>query len=379
MRNPILKKWPWIGLLLLIILFMAVSYFSFSPEPKPYPSYVSDSPSPSGIKGFYTYLENASDVKRWTHRPSLLPHDRKTSLLIMAEPHFIPDSKEMAAYIDFMKAGNTILLLMENPNGMFDVHTDFIDQKEDQDQPVRIKNQEGKSYKTEYSSVIRLVPNRGDQILLDDVGGPIALGRPVDQGNLIVSAAPQWVKNGKILNYEHLNAIVYLVNTADFETVLFDEYIHSGENASSVTSLYPMWFLLLMIQGAIFILLWLWIQGKRFGPIYTPREESVRFSDEGIRALASWFIKGRRYHDSLIIQNDYVKLLLQERFGMPYSKSWQDMAPLLEKQWQSKSPAEIKEFLLGLEQMLQKPAMNKKEYQLWSIKLDQLRREAEEE
>ena len=78
-------------------------------QPKDYPAYVSDSPSPTGVKAFYTYLnKEMGSVNRWTHPPNLLPASDENQLLVMVEPSIIPDTEEMEAYIHFMKTGNTI-------------------------------------------------------------------------------------------------------------------------------------------------------------------------------------------------------------------------------------------------------------------------------
>ena len=50
--------------------FWSSVIFSYSPKLKSYPIYVSDSPSPTGVKAFYTYLEKKENgVKRWSHSP----------------------------------------------------------------------------------------------------------------------------------------------------------------------------------------------------------------------------------------------------------------------------------------------------------------------
>jgi hypothetical protein len=138
-----------------------------------------------------------------------------------------------------------------------------------------------------------------------------------------------------------------------------------------------MGFLVLIFQGILLLLLWLWYKGKRFGPLLSEREEWVRFSDEGIQAIAAWYVKGRRYQDSLHIQADYVKLLLQERWHVPYSKEWQDLTPYVERKWLKMPVRELKSFLTGLADILNQEKINKQEYLLWSRKLEELRNEVE--
>ncbi len=355
-----------------------ISYFSFSPEPKFYPNYVSDSPSPTGVKALYTYLGKENKVKKWSHAPKFLNKRENKQLLIMAEPHFFPKNEEIEDYIDYMKAGHTILLFKKNPAGIFDLKTVPISGHASINDEAEVYNRDGKNYQAEISSGVRIQTSQHDEILLSDQAGTVAVKRPIGNGQLIVSIAPEWMTNGKILDYDHPALLSALLTEEGAQTILFDEYIHGGENAAKVSALYPKWFLLLMLQGIIIAVLFLWHKGKRFGPIFTPREETVRFSDESLQALSAWFIRGRRYHDSLLIQADYVKLLMQERWGIPYGKQWADLSDVLKRKWVNLPQNEIQPFLLGLSAILANEKINKQEYLLWSRKLDRLKKEVEE-
>ena len=297
----------------------------------------------------------------------------------MIEPYFMPDSEEMDAYKAFMEAGNTILLFKKNPKGMFDLNTVLGETQSSTDEEPNVFDLEEKAFRAEINSPVRLQTNEQDEILLYDEAGPIALKRDYGEGELIVSISPEWITNGKLLNNDHIPLVISLINEGNAGTFLFDEYIHGVQNASTIGTLYPKWFLLLMLQGILMTLLWLWYAGKRFGPIFIPREETVRFSDEGIRALAAWYIRGRRYHDSLVIQADYVKLLLQERWGIPYSKEWKDLSDQFERKSPKMPKLEIPTFLKGLVNILEKEKISKQEYLLWSKKLDRLQKEVEAE
>ncbi|MBS4189527.1 DUF4350 domain-containing protein [Bacillus sp. FJAT-49705] len=378
MQNAKSNKRTWLWLIILLILFMVIGFFAYSPEPKQYPNYVSDSPSPTGVKGLYTYLDNKMEAKRWSHDPKLLPKMGKKQLLIMTEPFFVPKHEEMEAYKKFIEAGNTVLLLKKNPKGMFDINTFPIEKEPSSDQVIEIHNNIDASYKAEISSFFRLQTEPEDIILLNDQAGPVAVKRNIGNGDLIVAVTPEWMINGNLLNNDHLTLVISLLNEGNAKSILFDEFTHGGQNASTISTLYPKWFLLLLLQGAIILFLWLWYSGKRFGPIYLPRIESVRFSDEGLRALASWYIKGRHYRDSLYIQADYVKIVLQERWRIPYNMQWNDLSSYLEKKWERMPSSEVQAFIKGIENVLGKEKINKQEYLMWSKKLDQLRKEVEE-
>ncbi|MEH7415370.1 DUF4350 domain-containing protein [Neobacillus drentensis] len=371
-----IRGWFWFAILLL--LFIGVSYFSFTPKPKVYPNYVSTSPAPTGTKALFTYLKKEKGVKSWNHSPNLLPNWDKNQMLVMVGPAFTPEKELMQAYADYMNAGNTILLLQTNPKGMFDLEADFIEKDHAESENwTRVKDQNHKSYKAEVNSDVRIRTVKGDELLLSDPYGPIAIKRTYGKGHLIAAITPEWLTNDKLLKKDHLPLSFQLLNQDNPDTLLFDEYTHVGENESSILTVYPMWFLVLIFQGIFLIMLWLWYKGKRFGPLLSPREEWVRFSDEGIQAIAAWYLKGRRYQDSLQIQADYVKVLLQEHWHVPYSKEWQDLTPYIERKWIKIPSHEMKTFLNGLAAILNKEKINKQEYLLWSRKLEELRNEVE--
>lgn len=371
-----IKAWVWLATLL--SLFIIIGVFLSPEKPKEYPAYVSESPSPSGIKALYTYLENeGASIQRWSFSPDRLPAAESDRLLIMIEPFSIPEQEEMEAYENFMKAGNTILLLKDNPKGMFDTKTVLIG--EGLDNPL-IRDQKGNTYQTDLLSGVRLETSDEDTVLLDDREGTIAYSSPIGKGQLIVSTSPGWVMNGNILDSDHLQLVLTLLESggAERKTILVDEYLHGGESEASLTSLYPQWLLLFILQLLILTVLWLWMRGKRFGGTLTPREETVRFSDERIKALSAWYLKGRQYKESLVIQADYVRVLFQERWGIPTSKEWSELNEPLERRFTTVSKKEIDSVLSGIRAVLEKEHISKQEFVQWSKKIELFRKEVED-
>lgn len=371
------KAWLWLAVLLL--LFMVISYFTVSKEPEEYPDYVSQSPSPTGVKALYTYLDDEEiPVNRWKVAPAGLTDQNEQQVLIMLEPLFIPDQQEMDAYEAFMEAGNTILLLKRNPEGMFDIKTKPL--TEDLDDETAVFGQNGETYQATKYSPVRLQTNDGDEVLLYDEADTMAMKRPYGEGELIVANAPEWITNDMILDEDHLDLLFALLpeELENDYSILFDEYSHGSGNAASIDALYPKWLLVFVLQAIIFMFILLWHQGKRFGPIRIAREDTVRFRDERIKALAAWYQKGKRYRDSLNLQADYLKLLLQERWGIPYRLAWVDMAGQLERKWKTVSRDEINTFLHDLERVLNNGQVSKQAYLSWSKQIDQWRKEVEE-
>ncbi|MGM0843608.1 MAG: DUF4350 domain-containing protein [Bacillota bacterium] len=364
-------------LAVILLVFAALSYLIGSRAPKEYPNYLSDSPAPMGTKAVFTYLENElGQVERWNYSPNSLNKDEENQLLIMVEPFFIPESEDTGHYREFMEEGNTILLFKTNPQGIFDMKV--VAGALENEEITTLTNNQGEKRNALLPAPIRLDTGDEDEALISDEAGPVALKRPVGEGSLIVATAPQWMTNNFILEEDHLPLVLSLINESSPETILFDEYIHGAANDSSFVNLYPKWFLLLMVQGVLLAILWLWYQGKRFGPVEEVREDYVRFSDERIKALAAWHIRGKRFTDSLNIQADYVKLLLQEKWGIAYSRDWTDSTERLARKWTSADEKEIQRFVTELSAVLEKETLREKEYLLWSKKLDQLRKEVEE-
>ncbi|WP_404428073.1 DUF4350 domain-containing protein [Sutcliffiella horikoshii] len=370
------KGWIWFGVL--IVLFTICSFFVLSQKPQEFSPYDSTSPSPNGLKAFYTYLDNEMEmVRRWEQPPALLPESQGRQVLLMVEPYFTPDSKEMASYIDFMEKGNTIFLLKNNPKGFFDIRTTFV---ESMFPEQTIKYPSGTNLVGDIYSPVRLEPREEDDILLSDQLGDVAVKRKYGEGTLIVALAPHWLTNQDILQKDHLPLVLGILQQDGLyneTSFLFDEYNH-GDTGSSSIEVYQDWFLLLLFQGILIAILLLWKQGKRFGPILQPREETVRFSDESLRALAAWYLKGNAYQDSLTTQAEYVKYLLQEKWGIPYNREWKDCAVLLHKRWKKIEVGKVDLFIHQLTQVLAKKKITKQEYLEWSNKLDILRKEVEE-
>ncbi|MGD6844501.1 DUF4350 domain-containing protein [Bacillus infantis] len=373
MRNPLIKKaFYWIFPLL---LFIMASYLLAGDAPASYPPYLAKSPSPTGIKGMYTYLEqNGSSIRKWSRNPGLLPNPEEPILLIMAEPRSVPDREEMAAYKRFLENGHTILLFKENPAPMFGIKTEQL--AADGEDAVKVKDENGGMYSADVTSVFRITEEPGDEILFSDELGALAIKRAVGKGSLIAANSPSWLTNGIILDESHLELILALMDEAAAEDIFVDEYLHGQESASGAGA-YPQWFLIILVQGALLALLWVFYKGKRFGPVDWPREETVRFTDEKIAALSAWHIRGRRYQDSLRIQADYTKELLQEKWGIPSSRGWEEAGESILAKAPSLTEEKVKSFTEGISFVLKEENLHKKDYLRWSAQLDDLRKEVE--
>jgi len=370
------KSWLWLGGALLI--FIVLSYLLSSNQPKDYPGYVSESPAPSGTKAFYTYMENNSDsIERWENAPDFLPDKKENQLLLMIEPFYVPDSMQMNEYISYMEAGNTILLFKNNPEGMFHLKANPVLAGEE---AITVSNNLNEEFKAFVPSDTRLLEEDDDDVLLEDDMGVIALKRSFGDGELIVVNSPDWLANEYITDNNHIDLVFSLMESDNtYSRILVDEFIHGSGEATTAVNLYPKWLLVLTLQLILLAILLLWHQGKRFGPLRQPREAAVRFSNERTSALAAWYQRGRLYQDSLEIQADYLKLLMQEKWGISYQRRWQECGDLIIGKDIRIPKEDVQSFTKELPNLLNKQSINKQEYLAWSKKIDRLKREVEEE
>ncbi|MFS0673300.1 DUF4350 domain-containing protein [Ornithinibacillus sp. 179-J 7C1 HS] len=367
-------KKTWVLLLVVLLIFVTLSYFLSANQLKEYPPYLSTSPSPLGVKGFYTYLnEEVDSVDRFEGVPSKLKNS-DNQLLIMVEPSLISEQRIMNDYISFMEAGNTILLLKNNLEGMFQISTTYATPTED---TVVIEDKYGAIFETTMFSEMRILPSSEDEVILEDDQGVVAIKRAYGNGNLIAVNSPDWVTNQYIVEAENLNVLFSLMEEENWSSIRFDEYSHRSTASQSITDIYPMWLLVASIQLILFTLLWLWYKGKRFGPIRVLREEYVRYSDERITALAAWYKKGKAYIESLNDQAEYLRLILREKWGISYQKDWKDLKEQLSLKLPMMKEEELNSFLLEIDAVLQKHEVTKQEYLLWSKRIDRLRKEVE--
>ncbi|MCJ7842008.1 DUF4350 domain-containing protein [Lederbergia sp. NSJ-179] len=378
MQSQTANRRIWIWMTVLILIFILLSYLFYAPNQKEYPDFVSESPSPTGVKAFYTYLNQEFDsVQRFHYSSEQLPTTDQHQLLIMVEPFIMPDSNEMKAYQAYMEAGNTVLLLSRTPDGLFDLETEptEVDKMGEEDSVI---DQSGMEQKALISNPLRLVAKEEDEIILHDKEGPIALRRPYGHGQLYVINSPEWISNKEIANNDHIPLILSFLNEMAPKEILFDEYLHGSQSTMATVNAYPKWFILFMIQAALLTILWLWNTGKRFGPIFIPREDSVRFSDERLKALSSWYLKGKLYHHSLVTQVEYLRKLMQDRWGISSTKEWVDIFEEVSRKIPHIPNEELKKMITNMTNILSKKEMSKQEYLYWSKNIDRIRKEVEE-
>ena len=376
-KQKIKQNQSLIWLFCLLIVFLIAMYIIQSNQPKQYHPYTSKSPAPTGTKALYTYVNNHYDsVNRWSQSPEKLSTTVTDQLLIIIEPLRTMTSEEINHYEQFIRAGNTVLLLTNTPMSLFDM--EYSNEISDE---YKMYDANGKAYDIQEISAYRFNVDENEQeekIFEDENGQALAIKKSIGDGEIYVFSSVDFIMNQFILEEDHIPIIIHTLNHLDVESIYFDESIYFEPTTLSQFEPYPKWFLLLMIQLIILTLLWLLLKGKRFGPIQTVREDAVRFSDESIRAVANWYLRSRQYHDSLNIQAAYLKNMCMEKWGVSTNKEWSEYKHLVKEKRITIKGLDIDAFFDEIGHVLRKEKMSKQEYLLWSKKIDQVKREVEQ-
>jgi hypothetical protein len=127
------------------------------------------------------------------------------------------------------------------------------------------------------------------------------------------------------------------------------------------------------------LLLWLWWKGKRFGPIYTPREWVVRRGDETLVAVAGWYERRRLNRDALAHQYDYLRQVFRLRWGMPVQASDQEIVRAARENWGSERADKLNALFQRLEEVKRGGRYQVREFLLDSQEIDGFIKTLEEE
>jgi hypothetical protein len=331
-----IRKWKnsnqpsstWIIIVILLILFFGLGTLLIPNKQTDYPDFISQSPSPTGVKALYTFIENQQkQVQVWESPVEQLPKASIQFMLLIEPPMFSEEEQEK--WIKWMKRGNDLWLIAKYPEDFFDAKTNKVESAKNS--PIKqIQTNDG-SYEASVETSLRLVPKAGDEIIFEDASGPIAITRSYGKGELTVLLTPEWFQNKNILKNDHLPLILALFERVDPEVVWFNDYIHGFNSQFAILEAYPEWFILSFAQVALFVLLWIWSKGRRFGPVETPREWVVRFGDERIKAQAVWYQKGEFYQETVEQQLEYLRLIIQEKWGISANSETREFIDLTKR------------------------------------------------
>lgn len=376
MIASIFKNKTWLLAILFFIILIVLSFFSADNTPKEYEPYLVESPSPTGTKALYTYLEQSGQPIEQTDKLPSAENSRETRLLL--NPPVFSDREVNNHYTQYVENGNHLIIGKKNPDGLFDIQTEYVPETMLGEEETTEIITASESYQVFLETPFRLVEKEGDNVLLEDEYGVIGLERAVGTGSYTVFLEPDWLTNEHITEYDHLPVLFGFLPFEAADPIIFDEFsVAMTGGVASAFELYPGWAYVILIEGLLITILLLWHQGKRFGRVQPVREENIRYSDERIKAIANWHLKGKNYKESLHNQLLYLQDTLRERYGIPYHLSWSDRLAKARKRLTSLSEEDWKAFQEDLETILNKQSVNKQEYLHWSKLIDKIRKEVE--
>lgn len=374
-RDPRVRRW--VFLLSCAILFVGIALIISSDEPRSYPKYESSSPSPTGLKGFDLYLKrHFQSVGVWRKKAQQMPDLQVKQLMIMVGPYQSLNHTQASKWKKWMRRGNDLLLVDRHPQS-FDIRTHSVAKWVPNPKDSITGEQDLKgTYIGSVSSSWRIHLKSGDHVLLKDSQGVLAISRQYGKGHLMVLLTPNWFANDHILDHDHLNMILPLINRASAKRVWINENIHGAQGMPSMLSVYPKWFLFLFGDLLLLTLLWLWYKGKQFGPVELPREGAVRFGDERLHAAAAWYRRGKFYHEAIAAQTDYLRHLIQEKWGISTQIELKDMLLASQRRLSNEQIQFWQSNLQEIDEILDhRKAMNQKDFLKWTRVLDEMRKE----
>jgi hypothetical protein len=210
---------------------------------------------------------------------------------------------------DWVKRGNTLIVL-----GTY--------QPASNAEFTTLQDWEGGTIKIETRRRKRIAA--GEKTLLGDEFGAIVWSQEIGRGKIIFASSPYLGANAYQdypANYEFLAQLMAQTGTP----IWVDEYIHGykdtevieeevGENIFSYFAKTPL--MLVLIQGLIVLVIVLWAENRRFGPVITVSPPKVNNSRAYIQALAAVLRKAEQKEFLMQTINEEAQKNLQTRLGL---------------------------------------------------------------
>ncbi len=355
------------ALLACAVLFVCIGLWVAKPSAKDQPPWLSFSADTDGLKGWRELVESRQPrTSEWKLRWERLP-EGSNQLLVVAEPLGV-GPEEWQALKSWMHAGNHLILLDSKPDGLFGFGTADIEELESSAAAADTGGRSGKSVSEKAAapvpveapllegrsglaalalSPVRIKPGLGDEVLVSDKQGVLASRMKVGGGSATLVLEPEWLQNGEALKASHLD-LMWPLFAEERTSVLFDETHHGYGVKPGLFALYPAWLLLASIQLAAALALWLWLKGKRFGPVHVPREWTVRRGDETIRALAVWYRRSGLMEEALGHGRQRLRQLLAQRWGLGPDTSPEQAAAAARSRWSAEDARRLEQALQPL-------------------------------
>jgi hypothetical protein len=322
-----------LGLLLCIICFLILGYWIVKPKAVDQPPYLSFSADRDGTKAWRELLEEKQErVKEWRLGWEELPNG-SNQLLVAVQPGGLSKA-EQGELLGWIEQGNDFILFHQRPAGweLFE-----LEEREAAAKPEpRQIQREGEAGASDLPAIVgtphRIKSYEGQQVVLSDDQGVLGTRLSIGEGSMTVLLTPEWLMNERITEHAHFE-LVWPLFGKSWESVWVDETHHGYRTQPGLLAVYPAWLVLASVQLALALLFWLWRRGKRFGPVYTPRAWTVRRGDETLQAVAGWYERLGLRTEALGHQQQLLRQLLWERWGLSPSAGAAEAAQAAHARW----------------------------------------------
>ncbi|USG67695.1 DUF4350 domain-containing protein [Brevibacillus ruminantium] len=361
-----------------ILLFLVVGVLLLKPAGQAYPPYVSFSPNANGTKAVFELLgEKQAVIKEWRKPMEYLPEGEHQAI-VLVEPFGLEEA-EQAELLKWAEKGNDLLVFQKNSKGWEDVHLAASSLTDYQAEPGKIESAVLSSAGTGQAEThYRLDSSAEMETLLSDQKGILAGRSTVGAGTITLFLVPEWLTNNRIMENDHFE-LIWPYLQGNWRVIWIDEYHHGYQQRPGILAIYPDWLIVCLTQLGIALLFMIWWQGKRFGPVYTRREWTVRRGDETLLAVASWYERRRLAGDALRIREAYLRQLLSERWGLHKGTSDYDIVRTAKTHWMDRDAGLLSHVLARLEEAKQDRHYTPKRLLEDSKLLDQVTKRLEKE
>lgn len=367
-----------VGIILAILLLLVCGWLLVKPQGPDFPPYVSVSAEPDGLKALTTLLaDKGNRVKEWKQPMRVLP-EGVGQALVMVEPQALSD-KEQTELLEWVKQGNDLIVFEENADAWVGVPFSTFKMEEENVQerniqgPMLDQRQSGTA-RTPY----RLKNAASLEVLLYDDLGILAGRTQVGEGKVTLFLVPEWLTNQSILQHDHFEAIwPYFQN--GWSVLWMDEYHHGLQEKPGWLAVYPGWLIVGCVQMALSLLLWVWWKGKRFGPVYTLREWTVRRGDETLLAISSWYERRNLSLDALLHRETFLRQLLFDHWGVHRRADRAEIVRLAKTKWSETDVDKIDRLLERIERAKTEKRYTSKRLLEDSILIDDITKRLEKE
>jgi len=335
-----------VALVVALLLLLLIGAFVVKPEAPAYPPYVASSAQADGSKAVVLLMqEKGMRVREWWQPMKFLP-PQEGQVLVSLQPRGVIEREEL---LDWVAAGNDLILFDEEPQdweeASFTVRTiekGMVQRKIHG--PHLVADATGTARTT-----ARLKEDPDMETLISDEAGILGGRTQVGDGTITLFLVPEWMTNGQIAKQAHFEAIWPFLQEK-WSVVWMDEYHHGYREQPGIFALYPGWLIAGFAQLGLLLLFVVWWRGKRFGPIYTLREWTVRRGDETLLAVASWYERRRLAVDALRHREAYLRQMLYERWGIPQRAELHEIVSMARSKWSIEESEQMDRVLQRLEQ-----------------------------